>query len=94
MIPNQRGFGNLKSSLVRRCFRTSLFSAVAEEENGFAREKGILSCDGRMRKGAEKSEFKDSKNMEKEDRMLLANIEDKIRQSEDRYMITFSSFWI
>ena len=26
------------------------FSAVAEEENGFAREKGILSCDGRMRK--------------------------------------------
>ena len=30
--------------------------------------------------------------MEKEDRMLLANIEDKIRQSEDRYMITFSSF--
>lgn len=36
--------------------------------------------------------LKDSKNMEKEDRMLLANIEDKIRQSEDRYMITFSSF--
>ncbi len=31
-------------------------------------------------------------HMEKEDKILLAGIEDKIRQSEDRYMITNSSF--
>lgn len=34
----------------------------------------------------------ENKNVEKEDRLLLAGFEDRIRQSEDRYMITNSSF--
>ena len=32
----------------------------------------------------------ENKNVEKEDRLLLAGLEDRIRQSEDRYMITNS----
>lgn len=35
---------------------------------------------------------KESKNMEKEDRILLAGIEDRMRRSEERYMLTSTAF--